>query len=121
MARQLKSGPGWRLGWDPDASEFAGLVGGDHWAIELTGAELNDFCHMVLQLANTMAQMATELMSDEKITCEAEGDRLWLEASGYPQAYDLSLILLTGRRGEGSWPAEVVPELVKAVQTLKVF
>ncbi|MFN6180187.1 MAG: DUF1818 family protein, partial [Dolichospermum sp.] len=40
MERVIKSGTGWRLGWNPDALTFKGLVGTEDWAIELTEAEL---------------------------------------------------------------------------------
>jgi len=43
MERVVKSGAGWRIGWNPNAAEFKGLVGTDDWAIELTETELNDF------------------------------------------------------------------------------
>lgn len=121
MTRQIKSGSGWRLGWDGDATEFCGLVGGDNWAIELTEAEFSDFCRLTLQLAETMSQMSQELMAEERICCEVESDRLWLEAEGYPHAYGLHFILLTGRRGEGGWTETAVTELVQAVQMLHVF
>lgn len=121
MPRVLKQGAGWRIGWHPEAPEFKGLVGGDGWAIELTEPELNDFCRLSQQLQDTMAQIAEELMAEETIACEAESDRLWLEVRGYPQAYGLQLMLLTGRRAEGSWPAAVVPELLQAAQTIGVF
>jgi Domain of unknown function (DUF1818) len=121
MARQVKSGEGWRLGWDGEAIAYQGLVGGDGWAIELTSEELEDFCRLALQLAETMRQMSQELMDEERISCEAESNLLWLEVEGYPQAYSLRLIVLTGRRGEGGWEAAVVPELLKAMQSLKVF
>lgn len=121
MSRQLKQGRGWRLGWNPDAQEFPGLIGTEDWAIELTEAELNDFCRLALQLLQTMTQLSQELMEEEKISCEAESDRLWLEAEGYPHAYTLRFILLSGRRGEGSWQAIAVPSLLQAIQTLKVF
>lgn len=121
MDRQLKSGPGWRLGWASNAFEFQGLVGGDDWAIELTGAEFDHFCRLLEQLVETMNQMTSELMDQEAIACEAESDLLWMEVQGYPHAYRLSFILLSGRRAEGQWPAPVVAELVQAVQTIKVF
>ena len=121
MGRLLKSGPGWRVGWNAEAPEFKGLVGGDHWAIELTDLELQDFTRLLAQLSHTMQQMATQLMDEETITCEAESDRLWLEVEGYPHAYSLRLILLTGRRGEGFWSAPAVPQLLPALQTLQVF
>jgi hypothetical protein len=129
MARQLRSGDGWRLGWDENARcsadtqrvAFPGLVGGDEWAIELTAAELDDFCRLAAQLAETMGQMNQELMDEERICCEAESDLVWLEAEGFPHAYDLRLIVLTGRRGEGFWAAAAVPGLLQAMQVLKVF
>jgi len=121
MERLLKNGPGWRLGWDSQPRDYRGLVGGDDWAIELTEAELDDFCRLLAQLAQTMSQMAKELMDEEKITCEAESDLLWMEVEGYPDAYTLRLILNTGRRCEGSWLASAVPSLVQAAQSLKVF
>jgi hypothetical protein len=118
--RQLKSGDGWRLGWDAEAT-FSGLVGTDEWAIELTEAELEDFCRLTLQLAETMQQMQHELMDEERISCELESDLLWMEAEGFPQAYCLRLIVLTGRRAEAAWIESAVPHLIEAVQTLKVF
>ena len=121
MARQLKSGTGWRLGWDEDAIAFQGLVGGDEWAIELTAVELEDFCRLAAQLAAALRQMSQELMDEERISCEVESELLWLEAEGYPYSYDLRLIVLTGRRGEGFWNAFAVSELLQAAQILKVF
>lgn len=121
MERVIKTGAGWRLGWNPNAVEFKGLVGGDDWAIELTEAELNDFCRLLGQLAETMSLMAAELMDEEKIACEVESDLLWMQAEGYPAAYSIKLILNAGRRCESSWEAAAVPGLVQAAQVLKVF
>lgn len=121
MSRLLKSGPGWRIGYDPEAPAFKGLVGTDDWALELTEVELDDFCRLLAQLVDTMKQMTTELMDEEAIACEAESDQLWLEIEGYPQAYTLHLILLSGRRAEGRWPAQVVDSLFQAACSLKVF
>lgn len=121
MERVVKSGEGWRIGWNPNSDEFKGLVAGENWAIELTEAELNDFCRLLGQLADTMSQMTAELMDEEKIACEAESDRLWMEVEGYPHAYNVHFILNAGRRAEGTWPAAAVPGLVQAVQTLMVF
>jgi len=121
MERVVKSGVGWRIGWNPDTSEFKGLVGGEDWAIELTEAELTEFCRLVEQLAQSIAQSADELMDEEKISCEAESDLLWMEVEGYPHAYSLRFILNTGRRAEGNWSVAAVPGLVQAIQVLKVF
>jgi hypothetical protein len=57
-------------------ASFAGLVGTENWAVELTAAELEDFGRLLLELAATMANMQAELMSEERISCEAESD--WL-------------------------------------------
>lgn len=121
MERVVKTGSGWRLGWNPQATDYQGLVGGEDWAIELTEAELEDFCRLLGQLAQTMSHMADELMDEEKIICEADSDLLWMEVEGYPQAYSLRFILNTGRRCEGNWLAQAVPGLVAAAQSLKVF
>jgi len=121
MERVIKTGVGWRLGWSPEAKEFQGLVAGEGWAIELTEAELNDFCRLLGQLAATMSQMASELMDEEKIAIEAESDLLWVQVEGYPAAYSVQLILNAGRRCEGFWAAAAVPSLVQAAKVLKVF
>ena len=119
--RLIKSGAGWRVGWDPAAEQFKGLVGADDWAFELTEAEFNDFCRLFNQLVETIAHMQTALMDEEAIAIEVESDRLWLEAEGYPHAYVLHLILLTGRRGEGSWQTDAIPQLWQALQSIQVF
>lgn len=119
--RILKQGLGWRIGWNPLATTYQGLLGGENWALELTEAEFNDFCRLLQQLDETMTLMADELMDSERIACEAESDLLWLEVEGYPHSYSLRLILNHGRRCEGNWPQEVVRELVQAIRTLKYF
>lgn len=121
MHRILKSGPGWRLGWNPAAEPFKGLVGTEDWSLELTEPELHDFCRLVQQLAETIATLQSELMDEETIACEVETERLWLEAAGYPTAYSFHLILHTGRRAEGHWTAEAVPGLIEATRSLQVF
>ncbi len=121
MSRQFRSGPGWRVGWDPDVPVFQALVGADDWAIELTQAEFDDFCRFAQQLSDTLEQMRSELMDEEAIACELSNDRLWMEARGYPDQYQLSFIVLTGRRAEGSWAAEVTPEILRVIQMIQVF
>ena len=115
MTRQVVSGEGWRLGWNPNAEDFYGLIAGGSWALELTEAEFKDFCRLVRQIHDTMTAMAEQLMDEESITCEQETERLWIEADGFPQRYSLRFILLTGRGAEGSWPTPIVPELIEAL------
>ncbi len=114
MSPHIRSGVGWRLGWNPTA-DFCGMVSGEHWSIELTAAELTDFCQGVRQLAQTMEAMTEQLMAEERLTCEQETAAIWIEAEGFPSQYSLRFILLSGRRGEGEWPPTVVPELVTAI------
>lgn len=118
--RQLKQGDGWRIGWSPNADVFKGLVGANVWSLELTASEFKDFCRLALQLSDTMAAMADELMDEERISCEAESESVWLEVEGFPHAYTLHLMLLGGRRGEGLWADSVVPKLLQALQEIWV-
>ena len=117
----VKEGAGWRLGFNPQADNYQGLVASANWALELTQAEFQDFCRLALQLANSIEQLASELMDEERFTCEAESSLLWLEAEGFPDAYSLRLLLLTGRGAEGSWQPEAVPHLLTAISGLAVF
>jgi hypothetical protein len=117
----LIQGAGWRIGWNPNAERYRGLVGTDDWAIELTEAEFKDFCRLFGQLAQTMQQMTEELMDRERIACEAESDSIWLEVEGFPTTYSLRLLLNQGRRCEGYWPETATQELWQAVQKFSNF
>lgn len=121
MARYVKSGEGWRIGWDDEAELYRGLIGGDRWSFELTEAEFKDFCALLVKLDNTIHQMVAELMESEKITCEVESELIWLEADGYPHAYELHTMILQHRSTEGFWSASAVPDLIQASQTLGFF
>lgn len=121
MTRILKRGAGWRVGYDPNADPFVGLVGSDDWAIELTAEELSDLQRLLPQLCESIAAIAPELMDEERITCEVESDRLWMEADGEPNAYRIRLILHSGRRCEGEWRPDAVPDLLQAVKMLEMF
>jgi Domain of unknown function (DUF1818) len=120
MQKVLKSGDGWRIGWNP-ASEYQGLVGSDDWAFELTAEELADFCRLLGQLVANIRSIQPELMDAESIACEAETELIWMQVAGIPSEYSLRLILHTGRSCEGNWAADAVPDLVAAVDSLKFF
>jgi hypothetical protein len=119
--RVFKEGDGWRIGFNPNPAIYQGLVGGQDWAIELTLGEWQDFCRLVGQLSETMQAIATELMDEEKITCEAESDLLWLEVTGYSHSYSLRFILNQGRCCEGQWPPEIVQDFIQSLQALTFF
>ena len=118
MKRLIQSGDGWRVGWHPHNHKYRGMVGTEDWAIELTQAELEDFCRTLERLVETMSQMKAELMDGEKISCEAETTRLWMEVEGYPDLYTLRLILNCDRRCEGNWVEGVAPQLVDTFRSL---
>jgi hypothetical protein len=119
MKRCLRSGEGWRLGYDPAAKDYPALLGGQDWAIELTAAEWQDFQRLLAQLQATIAAIVAELMDQEAITLEAESDRLWLEIEGYPQAYGIRLMLQSGRQAEVGWPSAVVPQVLAGLAMLQ--
>ena len=115
MSRKVLEGNGWRLGWNPKADSFCGLIAGHGWAVELTVEEFKDLCRLSRQLDSTMSAMAEQLVDEERLTCEQETRTIWLEAEGFPTCYGLRFILLTGRKCEGEWPSDVVPQLMRAL------
>lgn len=118
MERLLKSGDGWRIGWHPHGTKYQGLVGTEDWAIELTKAELNDFYRLLTQLVATMSQMSTELMEEEKISCQAETELLWLEVEGYYDQYSLRLMLNCDRRCEGYWQEDIATQMLQGFNSI---
>ncbi|MEM6251522.1 MAG: DUF1818 family protein [Cyanobacteria bacterium P01_D01_bin.156] len=121
MTALQKEGSGWRLGWDAKRPTFKALVGGKDWALELTQDEFEAFRSLAKQLSNTMDSMANDLMPDEKITLEQENQYLWIETDGFHHSYSVRFILLTGRGGEGAWPAAVVPDLLNGLDQIALF
>ncbi|MBE9063309.1 DUF1818 family protein [cf. Phormidesmis sp. LEGE 11477] len=115
MSRSIIEGDGWRLGWNPAADSFCGLLAGQGWALELTAEEFKDLCRLARRLDSTMTAMAEQLVDEERLTCEQETETIWLEAEGFPTCYGLRFILLSGRKCEGEWPADIVPQLIKAL------
>lgn len=119
MIKRVESGEGWRVGWNPSAETFCGLVAGQGWAVELTATEFSDFCRVAEQLRSTMKDMSEQLMEEERLTCEQETEAIWMEAEGYPFEYSLRFILLSGRRAEGEWSSSVVPAMLEALKKLE--
>ncbi len=121
MAKILKQGEGWRVGYDPAQSAYPFLIGGADWAVELTQAEFTDFQRLTAELSETVTLIAPELMAEETIQCNLENENIWLEVSGLPDAYELRWILQQGRRAEGTWPAAIVADLLMAIAQITVF
>ncbi|MGY6529184.1 MAG: DUF1818 family protein [Cyanobacterium sp.] len=117
----LKKGKGWRIGWQEKADVYKGLIGSDDWAFELSAPEMEDFCRLLVQLTDTMESMKEHIMDEETISCEVESALLWLGVDGYVNNYGLRIILNEHRGAEGTWPYSAIPDLLKAVQSLKSF
>lgn len=117
----IKEGKGWRIGWKSEQTIYQGLLGGDDWAVELTLAEMEDFCRLLPEINQTVQDISHYLMDEEKIVCEVESELLWLGAEGFPDNYSLRVILSQGRGCEGTWPPETVPHLLQAIQSFHIF
>ncbi len=89
--------------------------------MELTKAEFHTFRRLALEVSETMQEIAGELMDDERITCEAEADYLWLEAEGFPRAYRMRFILKSGRQCEGEWDVDATQQVMQVIFHLTVF
>ena len=148
-ARCVHSGPGFRIGYDPQATYWdCALVGDDHWTIALNREEFRHFRRLGRALAHKMSDIASgriprpsatgkPVRSDdgtfherlsvsavadatERLTVELESNLLWLGALGDPTHYDLRLVLLgKSRKAEGTWPAAVVPSLLAKLMELE--
>lgn len=114
----LKKGIGWRIGWREEVEIYKGLIGSEEWAFELKAEEMEDFCRLLEQLAENIAQIAEYLMEEEKISCEVESELIWLEAEGFADNYSLRVIVLKNRSCEGNWLSTAVPELMEAIKSL---
>ena len=117
----LKSGKGWRVGWNPNALVYKGLIGADDWAMELTESEMHDFIRLLLQINQAIIDIHPHLMEKETIVCEVESDLIWLSAEGYPYNYSLRIILSQQRGCEGTWSENVINSLIMATQSLTTF
>jgi hypothetical protein len=118
--RAIQEGDGWRIGWDERAPHYPGLLGGATWAMELTASEFQDVCRLAQQLAQQMQAMADLLMGGETLTCDAESEQVWVEVTGFPQAFALRFILQSGRRGEGAWEVAATGPLLRAMDMVSV-
>ncbi|MEB3290547.1 MAG: DUF1818 family protein [Leptolyngbya sp.] len=117
-SRAIQEGVGWRIGWDGEAPDYPGLLGGADWALELTASEFQEVCRLAQQLAQQMQAMADLLMDEETLTCDAESDLAWVEASGFPNDFALRFILHSGRRCEGAWAVAATGQLLRAMDTV---
>jgi hypothetical protein len=119
MRRSLLQGKGWRIGWNPEAKVYQGLVGDDHWAVELTFKEFADLRRLADQLVSNLQAIADELMEEEIIELEAESEYIWVALEGFADRYSLRFILLGDRGSEGGWSETATTEFLQAMKGLE--
>lgn len=106
-------GEGWRLRVEPERQPFPVLIGGRHWAAELTSEEALLFQFGIRRLQEQLEWMTPVLMPEESLELEHANEGLWLQLSGRPSCWSLRFVLEhqqskgPARRGlEGGWSAE---------------
>jgi hypothetical protein len=122
---QVGEGDGWRLAFNPLRSPFPLLVGGRHWAAELTLAEAQVFQGAVAKLVQQHAGLVDQLMVEEALNLEMEtplaGGQLWLTLEGDRSQWSLGFVLTPepGLRGlEGHWEAGATAAFAAALGAL---
>ena len=115
-----QEGAGWRLSRDPSRGKFCFLVGGDHWAFELTEPEWRDLLDLVVTLDQQHRGLVDQLMAEESIELELDRGVWWGCLSGDRNQWELRILLtpLEGRAAEGEWPTPVAEAVVAAMRTL---
>lgn len=124
---QVQEGEGWRLVHDPGRQPFPVLIGGQHWAAELTGEEAEALRTGVAVLVGQQASMAAELMAEEALTLEheqvlqADAADLWLALEGDRRQWALRFVLRAapGQRSlEGGWLAPASAAIAAALSQM---
>lgn len=142
----LTSGPGFRVGFDPDGPpSFCGTIGGEQWLLAMSRDEIRHFKRLTLALQKKMDRIARGLddppvqkhalrrsgdgMFNERVrrsgtdcSVELESKLLWVQALGAPEmgGYCIRVILMEGRQAEGYWEPKHVPGFIAAVAQLQI-
>lgn len=116
-----REGKGWRLAWNSLTPQYPALVGGEGWAVELTQEEAQTLARLLAEIRQTFQDLAEQVMAEERLCCELEGEGIWLEAEGLVAGYELRFVLTTGRGFEGYWPAPALGELEAALAVCPGF
>ena len=126
-AVQVGEGEGWRLAFDPLRHPFPVLVGGRHWAAELSRAEAHVLQGAVARLVQQHAGLVDQLMAEEALSLELEtpldGGQLWLVLEGDRSRWSLGFVLTpeAGVRGlEGHWEAGATAAFAAALAALRL-
>ena len=127
---QVGEGEGWRLAFNPLRADFPVLVGGRHWAAELSLAEAQVFQGAVANLVQQQAGLVDQLMAEEALSLELETPlaggqgHLWLTLEGDRSQWSLGFVLTPepGLRGlEGHWEAGATAALTAALGALRLI
>ncbi len=115
-------GPGWRLAWDPSKLIFSFLVGGTHWAFELSENEWLTLAPLIFDLIAQYEDLRTQLMPEESFSIELEKKPWWVCIDGKNETWSLKLILIgesqDGRSMEMYWPEPIGPVVTSSMRTM---
>lgn len=144
--KYVQSGPGFRVGYDPEAPKsFCGMVGNDQWLLALSYDEIRHFKRLCLSLRKKMDRigrgeedppvkkpavrrsgdgMFNERVARAGLDCsvELESKLVWVQAIGQPTPgqYCIRAIFMEGRQSEGFWASSIVPDMLSAVARIGV-
>jgi hypothetical protein len=144
-SQYLQSGPGFRVGYDPEGSKsFCGTIGSEHWLLALSRDEIVHFKRLSLALQKKMDRISRGLdeapelklsvrrsgdgMFNERVgrmgsdcSVELESKLLWVQAFGSPDLgqYGIRAIFMEGRQSECFWRPSVIPAMLAAVAKLQ--
>lgn len=129
---EIGEGPGWRLQTDPSRPHFPALIGTEHWAVELSAAELGAIRRAILSLRQQWLALRSSLMPEEQLDLEVDlllepgpgadhPGNLHVALQGDAAAWSLRFVLTPapGCRGvEGGWSAPAASLLAAALEGL---
>lgn len=140
----IHSGPGFRVGYDPEAPKsFCAMVGSEQWLLALSQDEIRHFKRLCLSVQKKMNRIGSgeEDAPMKKPTVRRSGDGMfnvrvaragldcsvelesklvWVQAIGQPVLgqYCIRAIFMEGRQSECFWGTETVPNLFNALPKL---
>ena len=116
-----QEGPGWRLARDVTRSNYTVLIGGDHWAIEITEQEWEGLTSLLCDLTDEHKKITDQLMDEEAISLEIERSPWWACLDGDGDDWSIHVVLQgdqqRGRGAEGHWPAPAAKAMTAALRT----
>lgn len=144
--RFIQSGPGFRVGYDPESPKsFCGMCGNDHWLLALNYDEIRHFKRLCTSLQKKMDRigrgeeeppvkkpavrrsgdgMFNMRVAKAGLDCsvELESKLVWVQAIGQPilGQYCIRSIFMEGRQSEGFWSMDTVPNMLAALNKLGI-